>query len=49
MGAKIKKFLGLNKRIIIVAFEVFWIVVFLLEKATNDHSLEIPQFIYVNF
>ena len=49
MGAKIKNFFGSNKRIIILAFEIFWIAVFLLERVTNDNSLEIPQFIYVNF
>jgi hypothetical protein len=38
-----------NKGIIFLTFEIFWIVVFLLEKATNEQSLKIPQFIYVNF
>lgn len=38
-----------NTRIIILTFEVFWIVVFMLEKVTNQKASEIPQFIYVNF
>jgi hypothetical protein len=49
MLAKIKNYFGANRRVIILTFEVFWIVVFLLEKVTNEKATEIPQFIYVNF
>lgn len=38
-----------NKKLIIVTFEVFWIIVFLLEKVGSGKVVEIPQFIYVNF
>jgi len=38
-----------NKKTIRVTFEIFWIIVFLLRIITRDVSIEIPQFIYVNF
>ena len=37
-----------NKKLIIITFEVFWIIVFLLNTISGD-ATEIPQFIYVNF
>jgi hypothetical protein len=39
----------MNKKLIILTFEVFWILIFLLDRVTNVNSVEIPQFIYVNF
>ncbi len=47
-----KKFLtwvGANKAVIIVTFEVFWIMIFVLDRLMNANTVEIPQFIYVNF
>jgi len=38
-----------NKKLMILTAEVFWIFVFLLDRAMSANSLEIPQFIYVNF
>lgn len=38
-----------HRKTIILTFEVFWIIVFLLERVSNVNSVEIPQFIYVNF
>lgn len=38
-----------NKGLIIVTFEVFWILIFLLDRVTRVSFVEIPQFIYVNF
>jgi hypothetical protein len=49
MLKKIKDYFDDNRRLIIITFEIFWIVVFLFEKVTNEKSVDIPQFIYVNF
>jgi hypothetical protein len=38
-----------NKKLMIITFEVFWILIFLLDRITSTNSVEIPQFIYVNF
>jgi hypothetical protein len=32
-----------------ITFELFWILVFLLDRAISTSSSAIPQFIYVNF
>ena len=49
MVPKIKDWLRSNKKVVFLTFELFWIVIFLLELMTNENALEIPQFIYVNF
>ena len=36
-------------RAILFTFEVFWIVVFLLERVITGGGSDIPQFVYVNF
>ena len=46
--SQLLSFLEKNKNIIIITFELFWIIVFIMEKIGSDAS-EIPQFIYVNF
>jgi len=38
-----------NINVIVITFEIFWIIVFLLEKLSGSSGTEIPQFIYVNF
>jgi hypothetical protein len=38
-----------NRSLIILTFEVFWILVFLLDRVTSANVVDIPQFIYVNF
>lgn len=38
-----------NQKLISITFEIFWIIVFLLEQFSNTNSADIPQFIYVNF
>ncbi len=38
-----------NKKTIVVTFEVFWLLIFLIDRVTSSNSAEIPQFIYVNF
>ncbi len=49
MLLRIKNLFIHNKKLIILTFEIFWIVVFLLNRIANENLLEIPQFIYVNF
>jgi hypothetical protein len=33
----------------LLTFEIFWILVFVLDQAGGQNSSGIPQFIYVNF
>ncbi len=49
MLKRILEFYALRKRTIIITFEVFWIVVFILEMVANKSGTTIPQFVYVNF
>ena len=45
---KISLFLE-NKKLVILTFEIFWILVFILDRITGSNAVDIPQFIYVNF
>jgi len=48
----LKKFItwgSMNRKSIMITFEVFWLLVFLLDRITSANSTGIPQFIYVNF
>jgi hypothetical protein len=38
-----------NFALIAFTFEVFWIVVFLLNRLTHANAGGVPQFVYVNF
>lgn len=38
-----------HKRLIIITFELFWILVFVLDRLSGQNSVEVPQFIYVSF
>jgi hypothetical protein len=49
MTWRIWKRLAANRKLIFVTFEIFWIIVFLLGQVSNSNSVDIPQFIYVNF
>ncbi len=49
MIPKIRLFVAANKRTIMITFELFWILVFLLDRVISTTSAAIPQFIYVNF
>ena len=49
MVLKLTEWFKQNKGIVLVTFEVFWIVVFLLDRITSGGSAAIPQFVYVNF
>jgi hypothetical protein len=46
---KVKKIILEYKRTILITFEVFWIIVFLINQIMSPSASEIPQFIYVNF
>ena len=39
---------GRNKKLIILTFEILWIIVFLLNRLAGNVP-EVPEFIYVNF
>jgi len=49
MNTKIKDYFTSNNKLILIVFEIFWIVVFMLDRVVSDSSSGIPQFIYVNF
>lgn len=34
---------------IMLTFEIFWILIFILERLSSQTASGIPQFIYVNF
>ena len=38
-----------NRKTIILTFEIFWVLIFLLDRVASVKSVDIPQFIYVNF
>ena len=49
MTIRIWRWFSENRKLILITFEIFWIIVFLLEQVSNTNSVDIPQFIYVNF
>ncbi len=49
MWRKIVSWFVTNRRVMVITFEVFWILVFVLDRMTSGHSSAIPQFIYVNY
>jgi len=42
-------FYNRNRKTIRITFEVFWILIFVLEMIANQSGSSIPQFVYVNF
>ena len=48
MLSKVKEAVIRNKTLILITFEVFWIIVFLLNRMAGE-AMEMPEFIYVNF
>jgi hypothetical protein len=46
---QIFSFIKLNKKLIMVTFEIFWLLVFMFDRLTSMSSVDIPQFIYVQF
>ena len=48
MFTELKDVVVRNRKLIILTFEIFWIIVFLLNRVANEAS-HIPEFVYVNF
>ena len=44
-----KRILSEHGRAMMITFEVFWIVVFLLDRVGGQSAGGIPPFVYVNF
>lgn len=42
-------FLARHRKAIVLTFEIFWILVFLLEAVQSESGQEIAGFVYVNF
>ena len=38
-----------NRKTIMITFEIFWIVIFLLNMLGDQAGSQVPQFVYVNF
>jgi hypothetical protein len=36
-------------RLMLITFEVFWIVIFLLDRVSSGGGSGVPDFVYVNF
>ena len=36
-------------RLMLVTFEVFWIIIFLLDRISSSGGSGVPDFVYVNF
>jgi len=45
----LKANLLLHGKTMLIVFEVFWILVFLLDRMSGQSANGIPQFVYVNF
>jgi len=45
----IRAFFTRNRKPIQITFEIFWILIFVLEMVANQTNSSIPQFVYVNF
>ena len=48
MFNRAKEILTRNSKLIIITFEIFWILIFLLDAYTKGVS-DMPEFVYVNF
>lgn len=49
MTKSISNLLESHGRAMLLTFEVFWIVVFLLEQMSGQGGGQVPAFVYVNF
>jgi hypothetical protein len=49
MLLRIKNLITNYKTTIFITAEIFWILIFLLEKMGSENTTEIAQFVYVNF
>jgi hypothetical protein len=46
---RLLEYLQANGETMVLTFEIFWIVVFLLEAATGTSGAEVTGFVYANF
>lgn len=49
MISRINGLLGAHAKPVLLTFEIFWVLIFLLERLGGQSASGIPQFIYVNF
>jgi hypothetical protein len=49
MLARVRRIMRENRRLIIIVFQLFWIVVAILWRESSDTTRSIPGFVYVNF
>lgn len=49
MFSRIWTVVGANRKVIVLTFEIFWIVVFLLNRIGGTAAGGVPAFVYVNF
>lgn len=49
MAVRFGRLIRENWKLIVLTFELFWIIVFIIDRITKANAVEIPQFIYVNF
>ena len=49
MIEKIRSWAVTNRKTILITFEIFWILVFVMDRMTSTNAVDIPQFVYVNF
>jgi hypothetical protein len=49
MLARVRRIMRENRRLIIMVFQLFWIVVAILWRVSSDTPQSIPGFVYVNF
>ncbi len=38
-----------DRKVIVLTFEIFWIAVFVLERAASHGGAEVASFVYANF
>jgi hypothetical protein len=49
MAAVIRRLSEAHAKPILLTFEIFWLLIFILERLSSQTASGIPQFIYVNF
>jgi hypothetical protein len=46
---KLRQFFRENYRLMAFTFQIFWIIVFLLNRLSSNSGGGVPNFVYVNF
>jgi hypothetical protein len=49
MAHKFISWIVANRKTVLITFEIFWILVFVMDRMTSTNAVDIPQFVYVNF